>query len=253
MTGCSSTSLAMYPPSSGSSPASRQYVPALRPLSALPSQTNRQVDQFRVQHHGSLLQCRNDVQHAAAHRRPRLRRVVLDPRCLHVLHARCVRLFQVLFHPPPPARWLLRALVRGPLIRESKNFEYGDDRIDGAAQSRSLESCVDGRGDWCRALDFYSDAPACSASEWRHAVRHGTLCRAGKDTSQHSPSVFCGYTRGSSITDNPKRTPVLYSLEVHPCQNRARFPCRACTTSLNDGLVLWIDICASECSQARDL
>ena len=153
----------------------------------------------------------------------------------------------------PPARWSLRALVRGPLIRESKNFEYGDDRIDGAAQSPSLKSCVDGRGDWCRALDFYSDAPACSASEWRHAVRHGTLCRAGVDTSQHSPSVFCGCTRGSTITDNAKRTPDLCSLELHPCQNRARFPGRACTMSFNDGLVLWIDICASECSQARGL
>lgn len=66
-----------------------------------PHKPHRQLDQFCVQHHGPLLQCRDDVQHAALHRGPRLRGVVLDPRCLHVLHARCVRLFRVLSHALP--------------------------------------------------------------------------------------------------------------------------------------------------------
>ena len=48
------------------------------------------VDQLRVQHHGPLLEHRDDVQHAAAARRARVRHLVLDPRRVHVLHARCV-------------------------------------------------------------------------------------------------------------------------------------------------------------------
>ena len=61
-------------------------------LSCSASRALRRVDQFRVQYHGPVLQCCDDVQHAAAHGGPCLRRVVLDPWCLHVLHARYVRL-----------------------------------------------------------------------------------------------------------------------------------------------------------------
>ena len=54
---------------------------------------NRQfvsTDQLRVQHHGPVLQHSHDLQHPAAARRACIGDMVLDPGCLHVLHARCV-------------------------------------------------------------------------------------------------------------------------------------------------------------------
>lgn len=73
----------------------------VRPRAALrrPALTPR-TDQLRVQHHGPLLERRDDVQHAAALRRPGVRDVVLAPRQRHVPHARCA---------PAPHRLVLAA------------------------------------------------------------------------------------------------------------------------------------------------
>lgn len=59
------------------------------PLYLLPT------DKLRVQCHGPLLERRDDVQHAAVRRRACVRDLVLDPRLVHVPHARFV----------PPASW----------------------------------------------------------------------------------------------------------------------------------------------------
>ena len=63
----------------------RSCVPTIFPAYLWP---NMLADKLRVQYHGPLLERRDDIQHAAALRRARLRDMVLDPRLVHVPHAR---------------------------------------------------------------------------------------------------------------------------------------------------------------------
>ena len=56
----------------------------------VPRRDRAPADQLRVQHHGPVLERRDDFQHAADTRRAVVRDVVLDPGGGDVLHARCV-------------------------------------------------------------------------------------------------------------------------------------------------------------------
>ena len=57
------------------------------PQSLMDAYTHFSPDQLRVQHHGALLEYRDDVQHPSHSRWTGLGDMVLDLGCLHVLHS----------------------------------------------------------------------------------------------------------------------------------------------------------------------